>query len=104
MRLSRITRRSRKTGFGASAMRAYTRRNLVCSSFFGAIAASLTGPQAFAQSAAADLTAPIQRLSDTLIAVMRDGRQTSFQQRYRRLAPVVAQTFDLPSILQLSVG
>jgi phospholipid transport system substrate-binding protein len=39
-----------------------------------------------------------------LLQVMKQGRQTAFQQRYQTLAPAVDQAFDLEGILRVSVG
>ena len=47
---------------------------------------------------------PIQRLITGLLAVMKAGPGTPFQQRFGMLGPVIDQTFDLPTILQESVG
>ena len=73
-----------------------------------AIAAVLTAPllprAAGAHSADADVIGPVQRLNDGLLAIMKSGQCTPFQQRYQMLAPIVEQTFDLSSVLQLSVG
>src|SRR5689334_14330551 len=85
-------------------MRVHTRRSFARSLFAGAIAVSSIRAGAFAQSVSADVTAPVQRLSDALIAAMKAGQQAPFQQRYRMLQPVVAQVFDLSVVLQLSVG
>jgi phospholipid transport system substrate-binding protein len=49
-------------------------------------------------------TVVIQRLCDALIAVMREARAPSFDQRYQRLAPVISQTYNLPLMSQLAVG
>ena len=38
------------------------------------------------------------------MANMRAGQATPFAQRYAALAPVIDRTFDLPTILRLSVG
>jgi phospholipid transport system substrate-binding protein len=48
--------------------------------------------------------APIQRLVDGLLQVMKAGTGTPFSKRFDMLAPVVDQTFDLNAILQESVG
>jgi phospholipid transport system substrate-binding protein len=48
--------------------------------------------------------ATVQTLYDALLRIMRAGRTTSFLQRYGQLAPVVDATFDLPAILEASVG
>ena len=63
--------------------------------------ATLALPRAMADPAA---VTPIRQLCDTLLGIMKAGRATPFQQRYETLAPVVERAFDLPAILQLSVG
>ena len=48
---------------------------------------------------------PVQRLCDGLITVMKAGSaSTPFQQRFSMLAPIVDAVFNLPAILQVSVG
>lgn len=49
-------------------------------------------------------TAPIQRLDDALLAAMKAGGRTSFDQRYRALDPVIGQVFDLDAVLAASIG
>jgi phospholipid transport system substrate-binding protein len=49
-------------------------------------------------------TAPIQTLNQALLQAMQAGKRTPFPQRYNLLAPVIDQVFDLPVILQTSVG
>jgi phospholipid transport system substrate-binding protein len=48
--------------------------------------------------------APIQRLVDGLLQVMKAGPATPFRQRVAMLAPVIDHTFDLTVVLQESVG
>jgi phospholipid transport system substrate-binding protein len=48
--------------------------------------------------------APIQKLVDGLLQVMKAGPATPFQQRFNMLAPVIDRTFNLPAILEESVG
>jgi phospholipid transport system substrate-binding protein len=48
--------------------------------------------------------APIQHLYDALLGVMKAGRTVPFNQRYDQLAPVIDAVFDLPTILQTSIG
>jgi phospholipid transport system substrate-binding protein len=55
-------------------------------------------------TAADSPTAVIQRLCDTLIAVMRAAKQLSIDERYRRLAPVISQVYNLPLMSQVAVG
>jgi phospholipid transport system substrate-binding protein len=47
---------------------------------------------------------PIRDLCDGLIGIMRAGSRTPFTQRFQMLAPSVDRAFDLPAVLQLSVG
>lgn len=57
-----------------------------------------------ARAADPQAAAPIQALNQSLIASMKAGKQTPFAQRYAALAPVIERAFDLPTILQSSVG
>jgi phospholipid transport system substrate-binding protein len=50
------------------------------------------------------VVAPIQKLIDGLLNVMKAGAGTPFLQRFNMLAPVVDRTFDLAAILQESIG
>ncbi len=50
------------------------------------------------------VSAPIQKLVDGLLSVMKAGKETPFNQRYAMLAPIVDSTFDLSTILRDSVG
>lgn len=47
---------------------------------------------------------PIQELCNALLNIMHAGASTPFQQRFAQLSPVVDRVFDLPAILQVSVG
>lgn len=47
---------------------------------------------------------PIQQLVNGLIGIMKAGTGTPFAQRFDALAPIVDRSFDLPVILQESVG
>src|SRR6185437_16722803 len=69
------------------------------------IAAAGIGSAAWFGRAAADpaAVAPIQQLCDALIGIMKAGAEP-FAQRFETLAPVVDRTFNLPVILQVSVG
>jgi phospholipid transport system substrate-binding protein len=67
----------------------------------GAAIAVLVAPGVIADPAA---IAPIRELCDSLLGIMRAGRTTPFGQRFTMLAPAVERAFDLPAILQLSVG
>jgi len=71
------------------------------------LAAAATALQVAKQPAWADApnqaaTAPVQRLADALLRVMKQN--LPFEQRVSSLAPVIEQTFDLDAILAASVG
>jgi len=70
------------------------------------LAAAWLGGLTRLSRAAADpaAIAPIQQLCDALLSVMRAGAATPFAQRFSTLAPVVDSSFNLPVILQVSVG
>lgn len=55
-------------------------------------------------AAAGDPSAPIAALLDGLRAAMNSGKSTPFPQRYAALDPIIEQAFNLPQILQTSVG
>lgn len=57
-----------------------------------------------ARAAPPEAAAPIAALNQALLAAMRAGEATPFAQRYAALAPVVQRAFDLPGVLQSSVG
>jgi len=59
----------------------------------------------FREAAAADgPTTVIQRFCDALIALMKEAKGLSFDQRYQRLAPAIEAAYNLPLMSQLSVG
>ena len=53
---------------------------------------------------ASEITAPVEELHAGLMQVIKAGRAASFRQRYDKLAPVIAGTFDLPAILRQVTG
>lgn len=55
-------------------------------------------------SAAADPQETVRGFYGMLLSNMRDGRMLGASGRFARLAPVVAQTFDIPSMTRLAVG
>ena len=57
-----------------------------------------------AQAADPDAAAPITALDAGLIAAMKSGKASPFQQRYAALLPVVDQAFDFDAILHAVVG
>lgn len=58
-------------------------------------------------ASAADSGSPaglIERFYTTLLAVMKEAKKLSFDERYRRLAPTIEQTFDLALMTRIAVG
>ncbi len=53
---------------------------------------------------AASARMPVERLDDALLVAMKAGDRTPFTERYRALAPVVEQVFNLDAVLAASVG
>lgn len=77
-----------------------TRRTLLLTP----LAAAAIPARGFAAGASAEPVAVIQRFYDELLAVMKEGKRLSFDQRYQRLAPVVTRTLELALMARLSVG
>jgi phospholipid transport system substrate-binding protein len=48
--------------------------------------------------------APVKELCDALLGIMHAGGSAPFAQRFATLAPTIDRVFDLPTILQVSVG
>lgn len=72
----------------------FTRRSFL-------FAAILLPLPARAQTAAVEV---VERLHAALIAVMRDAARLGMRGRYDRLAPVMAQSFDLAAMTRIAVG
>jgi phospholipid transport system substrate-binding protein len=49
-------------------------------------------------------TAPVEQLDNALLAAMKAGETTPFDDRYRALAPVIERVFDLDAVLAASIG
>lgn len=72
--------------------------------WFGALAAGVIAMPAVASAAGEGVREPIVALYEGLERMMRMGRTTPFLQRFDSLAPVVDRSFDLETILQVSIG
>ncbi len=64
----------------------------------------LAGTAVPAAWAAEGPAAPVAELDDALLRIMRLGHGAAFAERAAALRPVVEKAFDLPEILQVSVG
>jgi phospholipid transport system substrate-binding protein len=85
-------------------IRPMPRRGVLVLALMGAIAGLPCQPANAAASAGASVTAPIEELDRALLAAMKAGGSTPFDDRYRALAPVIEQVFDLDGVLTASVG
>ena len=52
----------------------------------------------------ASAIAPIEQLDNALLAAMKAGESSPFDDRYRVLAPVIERAFDLDAVLAASIG
>jgi phospholipid transport system substrate-binding protein len=68
-----------------------------------AVLAQVVSP-ALAQPAKPGPASAIQALDDELLRVMKAGRTQAFAQRMAMLTPVIQSVFDLPTLLESSVG
>ena len=70
------------------------------------VAVAWTGMALWLHQAEADpgAVASIKELCDALLRIMKAGSATPFAQRFAMLAPVIDRVFNLPAILQVSVG
>jgi phospholipid transport system substrate-binding protein len=80
-------------------------RNISRRGMFGLVAASVIASAPWT-SASADTSpaAPIERLNEALLAAMKAGGRTSFEERSHTLAPVIEQVFNLDAVLAASIG
>jgi phospholipid transport system substrate-binding protein len=60
--------------------------------------------RALAADSGAGAAAVIQRFYETLLSVMKEAKNLSFDQRYQRLAPAISQTYNLALMTRLAVG
>ena len=72
---------------------------------FAAAVGALSWRPARAQTASGKSpAAPVAQLDDALLASMKAGSRISFDERYRMLAPVIEEVFDLDTVLANSIG
>jgi phospholipid transport system substrate-binding protein len=76
-----------------------TRRNMLAAG--AGLAVAFGG---FGALAADNPAATLRSFYDALLAVMKDGQKLGFDGRRQRLAPAIAQAFDLPLMTRLVVG
>lgn len=54
--------------------------------------------------AAADPAVEVRRFYDDLLALMKQAKRLSFDERYNRIAPAIARAFDLGLMTRIAVG
>src|SRR5262249_53377069 len=74
----------------------------------GAMLAIVIGGNISASFAAAqgtsDPKAIVQTFYDTLLETMKQGEELGFDGRYKKLEPVILQTFDVPVMAKIAIG
>ena len=61
-------------------------------------------PCAVSADSVADARKPVDRLNATLIEVMKGGKQLGYLGRYKRLDPVVKDTFEFEAVSLIALG
>jgi phospholipid transport system substrate-binding protein len=79
------------------------RRGFLIAAAMLAIANSVSSSYAAAQSKG-DPKAIVQSFYDTLEDTMKQGSELGFDGRYKKLEPVIHQTFDVPVMAKIAVG
>jgi phospholipid transport system substrate-binding protein len=79
------------------------RRGFLIAAALLAIAGGIPASYAAAQGTG-DPKAIVQSLYDTLEDTMKQGEQLGFDGRYKKLEPVIHQTFDVPVMAKIAVG
>jgi len=79
------------------------RRGFLIAAALLAIAGGIPASYAAAQGTG-DPKAIVQSLYDTLEDTMKQGEQLGFEGRYKKLEPVIHQTFDVPIMAKIAVG
>jgi len=58
----------------------------------------------FAADVAVDAQKPVDRLNSVLIEVMKGGKQMGYEGRYKKLDPVVKDTFEFEAVSLIALG
>lgn len=61
-------------------------------------------PSYAAAQGASDPKAVVQSFYDTLLETMKQGEELGFDGRYKKLEPVIHQTFDVPVMAKIAIG
>jgi phospholipid transport system substrate-binding protein len=79
------------------------RRGFLIAAAMLAIGGSISPTYAAAQGAS-DPKSIVQSFYDSLLETMKQGQELGFEGRYKRLEPVIRQTFDEPVMAKIAVG
>jgi len=71
---------------------------------FGVIVASALALGSALQAEDPSPTAVVQRLQDALLATLKDGESLGYEGRFKRLQPVMRETFDLSFMAEKALG
>jgi phospholipid transport system substrate-binding protein len=81
----------------------FDRRGFLIAAAMLAIGGSISTSYAAAQGAG-DPKATVQAFYDALEDTMKQGEQLGFEGRYKKLDPVIDQTFDVPVMAKIAIG
>lgn len=79
------------------------RRGFLIAAAMLAISSGVSPSYAAAQGAS-DPKALVQSFYDTLLETMKQGEELGFDGRYKKLEPVIHQTFDVPVMAKIAIG
>lgn len=79
------------------------RRGFLIAAALLAIGAGYFPDISFAQTPA-EPKAKVQTFYDALLETMQQGEQLGFDGRYKKLEPVIHDTFDVPTMLKIAIG
>lgn len=80
-----------------------TRRGFLIAAVMLAVGAGYFQTSSFAQTPT-EPKAKVQAFYDTLLETMQQGEQLGFDGRYKKLEPVIHDTFDVPTMAKIAIG
>lgn len=80
-----------------------TRRGFLIAAAMLAVGAGYFPTSSHAQTPT-EPKAKVQAFYDTLLETMQQGEQLGFDGRYKKLEPVIHDTFDVPTMLKIAIG
>jgi phospholipid transport system substrate-binding protein len=80
-----------------------TRRGFLIAAAMLAVGAGYFPTSSYAQTPA-EPKAKVQAFYDSLLETMQQGEQLGFEGRYKKLEPVIHETFDVPTMAKIAIG